>query len=69
MGPDQARDEGRRSDGRSNVFSFGVTFYKLLAGKRPFREAGIYRDEPLFDRWRAAIDTYRQEIEDDSEIP
>ena len=31
--------------------------------------AGIYRDEPLFDRWRAAIETYRQEIEDDSETP
>ena len=37
------------------------------AGRHP--GAGIYRDEPLFDRWRAAIDTYRQEIEDDSEIP
>lgn len=31
--------------------------------------AGIYRDEPLFDRWKAAIETYRQEIEDDPEIP
>jgi predicted RNase H-like HicB family nuclease len=31
--------------------------------------AGIYRDEPLFDQWRAAIDAYRQEIEDDPEIP
>jgi hypothetical protein len=26
---------------------------------------GIYRDEPLFDRWRAEIEAYRQEVEDD----
>ncbi|MGO9470656.1 MAG: hypothetical protein ACLQIB_38505 [Isosphaeraceae bacterium] len=31
--------------------------------------AGIYRDEPLFDQWRAAIDAYRQEIENDPDIP
>lgn len=27
--------------------------------------AGIYKDEPLFDRWREAIEAYRQEVEDD----
>jgi predicted RNase H-like HicB family nuclease len=31
--------------------------------------AGIYRDEPLFDQWRAAIASYRQEVEDALEIP
>jgi hypothetical protein len=31
--------------------------------------AGIYRDEPLFERWRAAIDAYQQSIEDDPEAP
>jgi predicted RNase H-like HicB family nuclease len=35
----------------------------------PHPGAGIYRDEPLFDRWRAEIEAYRQEIEDDPEIP
>jgi predicted RNase H-like HicB family nuclease len=39
----------------------------LEAGSHP--GAGMYRDEPLFDDWRAAIDTYRQAIEDDPEIP
>jgi len=35
----------------------------------PHPGAGIYRDEPLFDAWRAAIDEYRQEIENDPDIP
>jgi hypothetical protein len=35
----------------------------------PHPGAGIYQDEPLFDRWRAEIEAYRQEIEDDPEIP
>jgi hypothetical protein len=29
--------------------------------------AGIYQDEPLFDRWQSAIEAYRREIEDDPE--
>ena len=37
------------------------------AGRHP--GAGIYREEPLFDQWRAAIDAYRTEIEEDPEIP
>jgi len=39
----------------------------VQAGRHP--GAGIYRDEPLFDQWRAAIDRYRQEIEDKAELP
>jgi predicted RNase H-like HicB family nuclease len=31
--------------------------------------AGIYRDEPLFDRWRAEIEAYRQQVEDDPDRP
>ncbi len=27
--------------------------------------AGIYKDDPLFDRWREAVEAYRQEVEDD----
>jgi predicted RNase H-like HicB family nuclease len=35
----------------------------------PHPGAGLYRHEPLFDRWKAEIDAYRQEIEDAPDIP
>jgi class 3 adenylate cyclase/predicted ATPase len=53
MSPEQARGEGHRIDGRTDIFSLGVVLYQMLCGRTPFRASQaeelmrqIREDEP-----------------------
>lgn len=64
MSPEQAKGEGHRVDGRSDIFSLGVMFYELLAGRHPFRgnsfeelfEQIVEYDPKPIRQWRESVD-------------
>ncbi len=64
MSPEQARGEGNRVDGRSDIFSLGVVLYELLTGVRLFR--GETQRELLDQVMRAEV---RSPCEIDGLIP
>ena len=64
MSPEQARGEGHRVDGRTDIYSLGAVLYEMLAGRRPI--VGDSRDEIINN---VAVQTPRPLRQYDERIP
>lgn len=63
MSPEQARGEGHRVDGRTDVFSLGIVAYEIISGTKPFRGSSHTEvlDEVLYHD-PCPLRQYRDEI-------